>query len=118
VVRVTGQQWLWTYDYPSLGVESNVLELPVGQPVQLRITSNDVLHGFQVDGLGVMMDANPGWWTVAPIVTPTRIGTYATRCVELCGLYHTFMWSPVKVVSSSDFAGWVTANGGNASKLR
>jgi cytochrome c oxidase subunit II len=114
VVNVTGQQWLWTYSYPSLGVQSNVLELPVRRPVQFRVTSNDVLHGFVINGLGVAMDANPGWWATAPTVTPTKLGTFATRCVELCGLYHTYMWSPVRVVSSSDFAAWVAANGGHS----
>jgi cytochrome c oxidase subunit II len=112
VVNVTGQQWLWTYSYPSLGVTSNVLELPVKRPVEFRVTSDDVLHGFVVNGLGVAMDANPGTWATAPIVTPTKLGNYTTRCVELCGLYHTYMWSPVRVVSASDFAAWAAANGG------
>jgi len=113
VVNVTGQQWLWTYSYPSLGVTSNVLELPVKRPVEFRVTSDDVLHGFVVNGLGVAMDANPGTWATAPIVTPTKLGNFTTRCVELCGLYHTYMWSPVRVVSASAFAAWVAANGGD-----
>ena len=113
VVNVTGQQWLWTYSYPSLGVKSNVLELPLRRPVQFRVISDDVLHGFVVNGLGVAMDANPGVWATAPIVTPTKLGDYTTRCVELCGLYHTYMWSPVRVVAASDFAAWIVANGGN-----
>jgi cytochrome c oxidase subunit II len=115
VVRVTGQEWTWTYGYPSLGVQSHVLELPVGRPVQFRVTSDDVLHGFVVDALGVAMDANPGEWVAAPIVTPNKAGDFEVRCVELCGLYHSYMWSQVKVVSTSDFAAWVTANGGNPS---
>lgn len=113
IVQVTGQQWTWTYDYPALGVQSTTLMLPKGRPVEFRITSSDVLHGFVVNGLGVAMDANPGWWTTAPIVTPTKLGNYATRCMELCGLYHSYMWSPVKVVPASTFSAWVTANGGN-----
>lgn len=113
VVDVTGQQWTWTYSYPSLGVQSNMLELPVDRPVQFRVTSDDVLHGFDVDGLGVLMDGNPGWWATAPTVTPTRLGSYAVRCDELCGLYHAYMWSPVRVVSSSEFAAWVLASGGH-----
>ncbi|MGO9496685.1 MAG: cytochrome c oxidase subunit II [Solirubrobacteraceae bacterium] len=115
VVNVTGQQWMWTYSYPSLGVQSYLLELPVHRPVSFRVTSLDVLHGFEVDGLGVAMDANPGVWVTAPTVTPTKLGNYATRCVELCGLYHTYMWSQVRVVSASDFATWIAANGGHAS---
>lgn len=115
VVDVTGQQWTWTYSYPSLGVQSNELYLPLRRPVQFRVTSDDVLHGFDVDGLGVLIDANPGWWTTSPTVTPTKLGSYATRCDELCGLYHTYMWSRVKVVSTSEFASWVAANGGSGS---
>ncbi len=110
VVNVTGQQWAWTYAYPSLGVQSNVLYLPVNRPVEFRVTSKDVLHGFVIDGLAVAMDANPGWWSSAPTVTPTKLGDYATRCVELCGLYHSFMWSRVRVVSASAFSAWVAAN--------
>ena len=113
VVDVTGQQWTWTYDYPSLGVESHVLVLPVGRPVKFVVTSDDVLHGFSIDALGVAMDANPGVWVAAPIVTPDKIGTYTARCIELCGLYHAYMWTPVKVVSTSDFSAWVAANGGS-----
>lgn len=115
VVDVTGQQWTWTYSYPSLGVESHELYLPVHRPVKFRVTSDDVLHGFDLDGLGILIDANPGWWTTAPTVTPTKLGSYTVRCDELCGLYHTYMWSSVEVVSPSAFAAWVRANGGEAS---
>jgi cytochrome c oxidase subunit II len=114
VVDVTGQQWTWTYYYPSLGVQSHVLELPLGRPVEFRVTSDDVLHGFAIDELGVAMDANPGFWVTAPIVTPTRLGQMTARCVELCGLYHTYMWTQVEVVTQADFTAWVAANGGNS----
>ncbi|HYB17845.1 MAG TPA: cytochrome c oxidase subunit II [Streptosporangiaceae bacterium] len=114
VVDVTGQQWTWTYYYPSLGVQSHVLDLPLNQPVEFRITSDDVLHGFAIDELGVAMDANPGFYVTAPIVTPSRLGQMTARCVELCGLYHTYMWTQVNVVTRADFTAWVAANGGNA----
>jgi cytochrome c oxidase subunit II len=114
VVDVTGQQWTWTYSYRSLGLRTNMLELPVGHPVEFRVTSDDVLHGFVIDALGVAMDGNPGQWSTVPTVTPTRVGNYTARCVELCGLYHTYMWSRVRVVSSSAFAAWVRANRGNS----
>ena len=112
-----GQEWTWTYSYPRLGVQSHVLELPVGRPVQFRVTSDDVLHGFGLAALGIAMDANPGEWVATPVVKPNRLGTYEARCIELCGLYHTYMWSQVKVVPQSTFAGWVKANGGNSAVL-
>jgi cytochrome c oxidase subunit II len=117
VVNVTGQQWMWTYSYPSLGVQSTTLELPAHQPVELRVTSLDVLHGFMINGLGVAIDANPGQWVTAPTITPNKLGSYTTRCVELCGLYHTYMWSPVKVVTRTAFGSWVAANGGHVTAI-
>ena len=96
VVDVTGQQWTWTYNYPSLGVQSNTLELPVGRPVSFHVTSDDVLHGFAVNGLGVLVDANPGWWTTIPTVTPSKTGNLpraASSCVacttRTCGRLFT-----------------------------
>jgi cytochrome c oxidase subunit II len=110
MVDVTGQQWTWTYYYPSLGVQSHVLELPLGRPVEFRVTSDDVLHGFAITELGVSMDANPGFWVTAPIVTPNRLGQMTVRCVELCGLYHTYMWTQVSVITQADFTAWAAAN--------
>ncbi|MGA2319390.1 MAG: cytochrome c oxidase subunit II [Solirubrobacteraceae bacterium] len=118
VVNVTGQEWTWTYAYPKLGVQSHILELPLGRPVQFRVTSDDVLHGFGLAALGIAMDANPGEWVATPVVTPNKAGTFEVRCIELCGLYHTFMWSQVKVVPPSSFAAWIKASGGNSSVLR
>ncbi len=117
VVNVTGQEWTWTYAYPKLGVHSHVLELPLGEPVQFRVTSDDVLHGFGLAALGIAMDANPGEWVATPVVTPDKAGTFEVRCIELCGLYHTFMSSQVRVVPRSTFAAWIRANGGNSSVL-
>ncbi len=114
VVKVTGQQWLWTFFYPQYGVssEGQTLELPVNRPVQFVVTSKDVLHGFSIQALGVRVDANPGQTTTTAIVTPTQIGDYPVACVELCGLYHTYMWTTVKVVSQQDFDTWIQSQGG------
>src|SRR5579872_6244650 len=89
------------------------LELPVNRAVEFDVTSLDVLHGFAVQALGVRVDANPGQVTATPLVTPTVIGSYAVRCVELCGLYHSYMWSSVQVVSASSFNSWIVSQGGN-----
>ncbi len=117
IVQVTGQQWLWTFYYPKYQVSSagQMLELPVNVPVQFDVTSKDVLHGFAIQALGVRVDANPGQTTTTQVVIPTQIGDYQVVCVELCGLYHTFMWSAVKVVSQSDFDTWIAGLGGQTS---
>jgi cytochrome c oxidase subunit II len=115
VVQVTGQQWDWTFYYPQYGASSQgqEIDLPVNRPVQFNVTSKDVLHGFSIRALGVRVDANPGEVTTTPIVTPTDIGTYQVNCVELCGLYHSYMWADVNVVSTSTFNSWITSQGGH-----
>jgi cytochrome c oxidase subunit II len=117
VVDVIGQQWAWTFAYPQYNVKSVQLELPVNRPVRFRVTSRDVLHGFSILELGVRADANPGEVVTTPAVTPVMIGTYRTatytvRCIELCGLYHALMSTPVQVVPEADFSVWIAQHGG------
>lgn len=116
VVSVTAQQWQWTFDYPQYGATSQgaqVIELPVNRPVQFYVTSKDVLHGFSILALGVRVDANPGYVTTTSEVTPTQTGSYAVRCVEMCGLLHSYMWEAVKVVSANEFNAWIVSQGGH-----
>jgi cytochrome c oxidase subunit 2 len=116
IVNVTAQQWQWTFSYPEYNATSQgaqVIELPVDRPVQFFVTSTDVLHGFSILNLGVRVDANPGYVTSTSVITPTQIGNYTVRCVEMCGLFHSFMWEAVKVVSASDFNTWIINQGGH-----
>jgi len=115
VVQVTGQQWLWTFNYPQYGLssQSQAIELPVNRPVQFVVTSEDVLHGFAIRALGVRIDANPGEVTTTPIITPTQMGNYTVYCVELCGLYHSYMWQAVNVVDNASFNSWILSQGGH-----
>lgn len=116
VVKVTAQQWLWTFDYPQYGfsTQGQTIELPLNRPVQFVVTSEDVLHGFSIRALGVRVDANPGEITTTPLMTPTQLGAYTVNCIELCGLYHSYMWEAVNVVSESSFESWVTSQGGHS----
>lgn len=113
-VDVTGQQWLWTFTYPSAGnIETRTLELPVGRTVQFNVTSLDVTHGFWPVELGVQVDANPSVVTEIQ-ATPDRLGRFTVRCSQLCGLYHSFMYAPGHIVSSQQFAAWLRAQGASA----
>jgi len=115
VIQVTGQQWLWNFNYPqySASTQGQTIELPVNRPVVFEVSSKDVLHGFSIRALGIRVDANPGQITSTTIVTPSRIGHYDVACVELCGLYHSYMWSAVDVVSGSAFNSWIVSQGGH-----
>ena len=109
-INVTGQQWLWTFQYPGTGVNTRTLVLPVNRPVQFNVTSVDVTHGFWPAALGVQVDANPGVVTVIR-ATPDKLGTFTVRCSQLCGLYHSFMYAPGSVVTSAKFSQWLQSQG-------
>ncbi|HEX6544549.1 MAG TPA: cytochrome c oxidase subunit II [Ktedonobacterales bacterium] len=107
VVHVNGEQWLWNYSYPQYGdASSTTLVLPVNRPVRFDITSTDVQHSFWIPAMAVKEDAVPGM-TNHISATPTQLGTYEVRCAELCGVYHSYMETPVQVVTASDFDSWI-----------
>lgn len=106
-VQVIGQQWLFTYRYPSLGgFETTQLVLPVNKTIEFQVTSLDVIHSFWAYKLGVKADANPGVNNVA-FVKPQKIQSFYVRCAELCGLWHASMISRGRVVSPVAFIAWV-----------
>jgi cytochrome c oxidase subunit II len=111
-VNVVGQQWAWNFEYPSLGVNSTQLYLPINKPVQFNVISKDVNHSFWPVQLGVKVDANPVVYTVTNTV-PNKLGKFDVRCAELCGIYHSYMQTTGDVVTESDFNNWVTSNGGH-----
>jgi cytochrome c oxidase subunit II len=109
VVKVTGLQWTWTFEYPpvnGLAVVSDELHIPVGKQILLRMTSNDVIHSFWVPEFRVKQDLVPGRITELRI-TPTREGNYKVRCAELCGTSHAYMEKPVVVSSQEEFEAWM-----------
>jgi cytochrome c oxidase subunit 2 len=133
-IKAIGNQWYWTYEYPDNGgfeVVSNMLPdaqakanheprllavdnrvvLPVGTPIRLLTTSNDVIHAWYVPAFWTQMDAVPGRINEASF-TIDRIGVYYGQCNNICGARHAFMPITVQAVSPADFAQWVAAHGG------
>ncbi len=108
-VQVIGQQWLWTFRWPSYGgMETATLELPVNRWVEFHVTSLDVDHSFWAYELGVKADAVPGSDNVA-FVKATKLGQFQVRCAELCGLWHGHMNNWGHVVTPSAFSAWIAA---------
>ena len=109
VIKVTGIQWSWKFEYPpidGISVASDELHIPVGKQVLLQMTSNDVIHSFWVPEFRVKQDLVPGRITELNI-TPTREGNYMVRCAELCGTSHAYMEKPVIISSQEDFDAWM-----------
>ena len=112
IVNVTGQQWVWTFEYPQHdGLTSDVLYLPKDRAVYFNVTSKDVIHNFWAVELGVKIDANPGAITQTG-VTPNKAGTFNVRCAELCGLHHAYMETQIQVLDKSGFSSWAREMGG------
>jgi cytochrome c oxidase subunit II len=113
VVRVTGFQWQWEFDYPSAGVRiigttdrPPTMVLPVGQTVQIDLASRDVNHSLYVPDFLFKRDAIPGVrnrfdWTLQ------RSGTFRGECAEYCGLNHAYMTFYVKAVPPARFRQWL-----------
>jgi cytochrome c oxidase subunit 2 len=106
-VQVIAQEWGFTYRYPTFGgVETQQLVLPVGQLIELHVTSLDVIHSFWAYEIGVKADANPGQDNIA-FAKPAEVAPFQIRCAELCGVWHGYMFGTGQVVSQSDFATWI-----------
>ena len=118
-VQVIGQQWNWTYRFPSYkNIETMQLELPAGTDVELHVTSLDVAHSFWAYQLGVKADAIPGVDNIA-FVHPRKLGSFTIRCAELCGLWHGHMFQTGQVVSQAQFNKWISAQvGAEAQNLK
>jgi cytochrome c oxidase subunit 2 len=107
VVKVTGQQFTWNFEYPSEKLSSPELVLPVNRPIEFKIQSKDVIHSFWVPQFRLKSDAVPGL-TTAIRVTPDKTGRYEVVCAELCGLGHATMRQFVRVLPVSEFDSWVS----------
>ncbi len=111
-IQVIGHQWWWEYRYPDLGVvTANELHLPVAAPVQLELTSADVIHSFWVPGLGGKRDLMPGR-TTRIAFTADASGEYSGQCAEFCGASHANMRLRVFVEPDSVFEAWVNRQRG------
>jgi cytochrome c oxidase subunit II len=106
-IQVIGQQWEFTYRYPTYGgVEVPHLMLPANTLIRLHVTSLDAIHSFWAYQLGVKADANPGVDNVVYVTTKGPL-TFDIRCAELCGLWHGYMFDTGHVVDASTFVGWI-----------
>jgi cytochrome c oxidase subunit 2 len=95
--------WLFTYEN---GKTSDKLYVPVGQPVNVRLNSEDVLHSFYVPAFRVKRDCVPGMETYAWFVAEEP-GSYDLFCAEYCGVAHADMITTVEAIPAAEFAGWL-----------
>jgi cytochrome c oxidase subunit II len=104
-IEVVAQQFAWRFHDPELDRSSGELVLRVDEPVELILTSRDVIHSFWVPEFRMKQDAVQGIET-RTVITPTKEGSYPVICTELCGLGHAAMRARVRVLSAEDFDAW------------
>ncbi|MFO0841477.1 MAG: cytochrome c oxidase subunit II [Gemmataceae bacterium] len=105
-VYVTGRQWMWHLQHPGGQREINQLHVPLGRPVKLILTSEDVLHDFYVPAFRVKMDAVPGKYTYMWF-EPTKTGTFHLFCALYCGTEHSRMVGSVVVMRPEEYEDWL-----------
>jgi cytochrome c oxidase subunit 2 len=98
-------------DGPRLLATDNRIVLPVGVPIRLITTANDVIHSWAVPAFWIKLDAIPGRLNETSF-TIDKPGVYFGQCSELCGARHAYMPIAVEAVTPAQFAAWVRAKGG------
>jgi cytochrome c oxidase subunit 2 len=106
-VYVTGKQWMWHLQHSGGQREINALHVPVGRPVKLIMTSEDVLHDFYIPAFRTKMDVVPGRYTYLWFEA-TKTGTYHLFCALYCGTEHSRMIGDVVVMEPADYETWLS----------
>ncbi|HKY22197.1 MAG TPA: cytochrome c oxidase subunit II [Vicinamibacterales bacterium] len=106
-IYVVGKQWMWKVQHIAGQREINQLHVPVGRPVKLIMTSEDVIHNFSIPAFRVKADVIPGRF-VQIWFEPTKPGTYQIFCAEYCGTKHSGMTGEVVVMEPVEYQTWLS----------
>jgi len=106
-IDVVGKRWWWAVTYPAIPfTTANDIHLPAGRPIEIRLTSDNVIHSFWVPQLAGKVDTIPGQTNVLRF-SAQKPGTYRGECAEFCGIQHAHMGFVVVVQTEGDFQRWV-----------
>jgi cytochrome c oxidase subunit 2 len=105
-ISVVGKRWMWKIQHPNGRREINELHVPVGVPVQVTLTSEDVIHSFYVPAFRIKKDAIPGRYATTWFEA-TKVGEYHLFCSEYCGTGHSGMIGSVIVMEPAAFQAWL-----------
>src|SRR5579872_2903222 len=111
-IQVIGQEWAWTFRYPSYGgMETKDLVVPVNTPILFHVTSLDVVHSLWIYDYDIKEDAVPGvdntaWFLAKTLSSYNTDGTNWVKCNELCGMRHGYMKTGLYVRTQANFVQW------------
>jgi cytochrome c oxidase subunit II len=105
-ITVTGRQWWWEVRYQDPPITTaNELHIPVGQPVELTLVSDNVIHSFWAPELQKKTDMIPGQVNTSWIQADEP-GDYRGQCAEFCGTQHAHMAFHVIAQTRADYGAW------------
>jgi cytochrome c oxidase subunit 2 len=113
---VTAFRWGWTFDYTDEDVSVTGLGgpgepgptvvVPIGEPIQMTLYSNDVIHSLAIPQFLFKRDVNPGWVNTIQFTVETA-GDYGGKCAEFCGIYHSAMPFTLRAVEQEEYDAWL-----------
>src|SRR6201996_6853792 len=105
-IYIVGKQWMWKAEHPGGQHEINALHVPIGQPVQLTMISQDVFHSFSIPDFRVKREVIPGRYSTVWFQA-TDPGTYHIFCTQYCGTLHSGMIGEVTAMTPADYKKWL-----------
>lgn len=105
-IYVVGKQWMWKFQHPEGQREINTLHVPVGRPIRLLMTSEDVIHSLFIPNFRIHMDLLPERYT-SVWFQATRVGMYRLFCSQYCGTNHAGMTGVIVVMEPADYDKWL-----------
>ncbi|MBV9249396.1 MAG: cytochrome c oxidase subunit II [Acetobacteraceae bacterium] len=109
-IYIVAKQWMWKAEYPGGQREIDSLHVPVNKPVELVMTSQDVIHSFFVPAFRLKRDVLPGQYQTLWFQAE-QPGAYHLFCSQFCGTSHASMIGTVTVMSGPDYQRWLSQNG-------
>ncbi|MDX2150960.1 MAG: cytochrome c oxidase subunit II [Bryobacteraceae bacterium] len=105
-IQVTGKKWLWAFEYPNGTRSVNSIHVPVGKPVKLVMSSEDVIHSFFIPDFRIKQDVIPNRYTEIWF-HPEKPGVHQVFCTEYCGKSHSDMLAKVHVDDEATYNKWL-----------
>ena len=113
-IYATGKRWMWKFQHLDGQSEINELHVPVGRPVKITFTSEDVIHSMFFPAFRVKADAIPGRYS-SVWFSATKVGEYHLFCAEYCGTKHSGMVGRVVVMEPAEYQAWLSGTSGGGS---
>jgi cytochrome c oxidase subunit II len=110
-IYATGKRWMWKFQHLDGKAEINTLHVPVGRPVKVTFTSEDVLHSLYFPSFRTKADAIPGRYSTVWFEA-TKTGEWHIFCAEYCGTRHSGMIGMVTVMEPAAYQAWLSGNEG------